>query len=92
MKKNVFLIIGVIAFAGVIAFNVSENLRSSSLSDIALANVEALARNEGGGSSLDCYQTVDFGGPDNPTHQTYCGDCSATLCRRWANASQCSAK
>jgi hypothetical protein len=50
MKRKVFLIIGVAAFAGAIAFNASIGLRDKSLSDLSLANIEALARGENDGS------------------------------------------
>lgn len=51
MKRKVFSIIGVAAFAGAVAFNVSSSLRSESLLDLSLANVEALASDEG---NADC--------------------------------------
>lgn len=59
MKKKVifgdFTILGVVAVA---AWNVNIGLKSDGiLSDIALANIEALANNEGGSSSITCYST-----------------------------------
>jgi hypothetical protein len=52
MKKKVFSILGAAIVAGVVAFNVSVGSHGDSLSDLALANVEALAQNESGGA--DC--------------------------------------
>ncbi|MDR2557170.1 MAG: NVEALA domain-containing protein [Bacteroidales bacterium] len=50
MKKVIFGSIAVLALAILAAFNVNFNFRSNKLSDISLANVEALA-NETGSSS-----------------------------------------
>lgn len=41
--------IGIAAFLGVIAFNINQSQNSVVLSDLALENIEALARNESGG-------------------------------------------
>ena len=40
--------IGAVAIAGAVAFNINAGLKSGKLSDIALANIEALARGEAG--------------------------------------------
>ena len=45
-KKMVLTIMVAVAFAAVMAFNVNLGASNSSLSDIALANIEALAKNE----------------------------------------------
>ena len=48
MNKKKILTIGFIAiFAAVVAFNVSVSSSNNALSDLSLANVEALAKNEG---------------------------------------------
>jgi len=87
MKKKFFSIIVAGTFAGSIALNTS--LHGGSLSDMNLANIEALSNTEGGGKQLACYQTVSSNGIGNLTHQTYCADCEATLCRSWSNNSFC---
>ena len=46
MKKNIFVGIGALAIAGAIIFNVKMDLSDISLSDLTLANIEALAQNE----------------------------------------------
>ena len=46
MKKKLFLVIAVIAFAVAIAFNVNANLSNNVEQNLALANVEALAQSE----------------------------------------------
>jgi hypothetical protein len=57
MKKKAFLIIGLVLIATVAVLNANLGLRSDgSLSDIALANIEALAKNEG--SDSDCSDGV----------------------------------
>lgn len=52
MKKKVFGILGVAAFAALVAINVSINSRGEDLSDLTLANVEALARGEDGEKTM----------------------------------------
>ena len=51
------LIIGLafIAVAAIAAWNVSENSNKYGLSDLSLANVEALANREGSSDSVTCY-------------------------------------
>ena len=44
--KKLFLVIGVTAFIAVVAVNVSIGLRNNALSDLVLANIEALAQTE----------------------------------------------
>jgi len=48
MKRKFFSIIGAVVIVAAIVFNFSVSLRGESFSDITLANIEALARNEGG--------------------------------------------
>ncbi len=59
MKKKILGGIAVLAIAAIAAFNVNMNTQSSNLSDISLANVEALAQYEIGSGylslTLDCY-------------------------------------
>jgi len=48
MKKKFFVLIGGVAIIAGIAFNFSFNSNNGSLSDLALANVTALAQSESG--------------------------------------------
>ena len=48
MKTKIFGGIAVLAIAAAIAFNVNLSTKSNGLSDISLANVEALAQDENG--------------------------------------------
>jgi hypothetical protein len=50
MKKRFLGGFAVVAIAAMAAWNINFASESDSWSDVALANVEALARNEGGGS------------------------------------------
>ncbi|MDR2911255.1 MAG: NVEALA domain-containing protein [Bacteroidales bacterium] len=60
MKRKVISIIGLVALAAIVAFNVNLNSNGESLSDFALANVEALALDEGGSSgTFTCYSTYN---------------------------------
>ena len=59
MKKKTLKATFVVAIAMVSGINVFNNQRSEALSDIALANVEALADGENG--SLDCNYLRDEG-------------------------------
>ena len=67
MKKKLLYGFAVLAIAAAAAFNMSVN-SNSGLSDISLANVEALARSEGGNDLCDnacsgrwCYEIEIFG-------------------------------
>jgi len=90
MKRKFASIIGIGAIGAGVAFNVGLNLSDNSLSDLALANVEALARSEDGGSGrLTCVNTISNSGPGNSTHYTYCGSCTAVLAKSWSDVSSC---
>ena len=58
MKRKYFIVLGAFAIAIGAAVNVGISSNGSYLSDIAFANIEALARNEGGDCTglamLDC--------------------------------------
>ena len=55
MKKNILKATLVAAFALVAGFNVYNSQKSDVMSELALANVEALASEEGGGNHITCY-------------------------------------
>jgi len=66
MKKIVISIITLIAIGVTAAFHANLGLRGGSLSDLALANIEALASSESGGGD-DCgkfYKNHNFSGSD----------------------------
>ena len=62
MNKKIFYGIAVFIVAAMAAWNVNFSSQAEGMSDIMVANTEALADNEGGGESgkLDCYMTVHY--------------------------------
>jgi hypothetical protein len=46
MRKKIFLLAGIAAFSTAVAFNINAGLNNNALSDVALANIEALATGE----------------------------------------------
>jgi hypothetical protein len=73
MKKKILGGIAVMAIAAVTAFNVNFTTQDNNLSDISLANVEALAQNESGTGGKTCYKTVTT---KDSSKIFYCGTCS----------------
>jgi hypothetical protein len=60
--KKIFVGIAILAITAVAAFNVNMNTQKSELSDLSLANVEALAQESGGEIKylimrLDCFNS-----------------------------------
>lgn len=92
MKKCIFAIS--IAFATAVgvycSYNKSTNNKAT-LSDIALANIEALSRGEGPnkGDRLRCYKDISSSGWGDPTFITYCGTCEPIYCKTYSNESGC---
>jgi len=62
MKKKIFGGLAILAIAAVAVFNVNFNSKSSKLSDVSLANVEALAEYEIPSSDLYCDLSCYTGG------------------------------
>jgi hypothetical protein len=73
-KKMVLTIMGVAAFAAAVVFNVSLGSRGESMSDLTLANIEALATSEtsdeftGSTCCVACTDKVSCDGCDGRTH------------------------
>ena len=59
MKKNILKANLVVAFALIAGMNVYNAQQSDVMSDLALANVEALASGEGSSSDCETYYTSD---------------------------------
>ncbi len=76
-KTKLALIVCVATIVTLVTINANVNLSDESLSDLALANIEALARNEDGG---DCtgrfYKSYNFSGSStglvNPNGSSSC--------------------
>ncbi len=61
MKKKIFLGVAVLAFTAIVGLNVKMNHQENLLSDLSLANVEALATAEttGGSDKIYCCYPYD---------------------------------
>lgn len=59
MKKKLLYVLGVVAIAAVVSFNIYSAKSDVVLSDLALANVEALASGESGGENGTLYGNSD---------------------------------
>ncbi len=58
MKKKIFSIIGVAAFAVVVAFNINASISNGSDNDVTLANVESLVLGENlSGVVIACHRS-----------------------------------
>ncbi|MDR1582921.1 MAG: NVEALA domain-containing protein [Prevotellaceae bacterium] len=82
MKKGILGGVAAIVIAVLAGVNMNMSSQSKNLlSDLALANVEALARGEaGGGAYLQCSTTLSGQeGQPGLTHVTYCATCSPIL-------------
>jgi hypothetical protein len=71
MKKKILGGIAILAIAAVAAFNVGFNSQSDGLSDVYLANVEALAQESG--STKDCWNNISAAVAQQVL---YCGTCT----------------
>ena len=73
MKKKIFSLVAIAAIS-LGAWNYSENQNNVELSDLALANVEALAWGEDGGSSSSCFNSISIA-PDDGSLAVGARDC-----------------
>jgi hypothetical protein len=93
MKKMIIGGVAAIVIAVLAGVNVNLNSQSENLlSDLALANVEALASGEGGGGTItyQCWQTVT--GSSTASYlieKTYCLTCTALPTTSWSSQSVC---
>lgn len=92
MKKKILSGIFALALLVATGYGVNKGMKSNDdLSDLALANVEALADNESGeGQRITCYNNLegDQGAPMED--KTWCDDCKARPASKWSNSSECS--
>jgi hypothetical protein len=70
--------------------DVSLNSQKSELSDVMLANVEALATESSNGQQVTCYNTISGQQGSPMEDKTYCGDCKSKPAQTWSNVSECS--
>ena len=90
IKKLMKFIYGfvVLVIAAIIAWNVHVSSKGYGLSDMSLANVEALARSEDM-HAMQCWTTISIKGEGNLTHVTYCASCEAEEARSWSGSNGC---
>lgn len=85
MKK----IIGIAMIALMIGWNFSMKQNEVELSDLALANVEALAQDEGIYPHGICYQTLSFEHVFPSYYVIYCLGCQTVKAVLYSNISNC---
>ena len=57
MKKKISGIVAIVVLAMIVGYNVYTSQKNTNLSDLALANVEALANNGEGDAAITCNQS-----------------------------------
>ena len=62
MKKNLLFGFAVLTIAAVATFTMNVNSNHYGLSNISLANIEALSQRESGGAHSDCYSDIEHTG------------------------------
>lgn len=93
IKKTIFIGISVLAVAVVVAVNVNFSSKSNSLSNLTLANVEALADGEGT-NVLTCYSTYRItlkneNRPEPVWAIINCGTCLQVACYEYKDSGTC---
>ena len=80
--KKIFLSIGAVALAATMVFSASLGITGSSpkMSAIMLANIEALAKDEGGGCENDCTYYMDKYHANNGCYYFACVTSRGTVC------------
>ena len=87
MKRKILSIIfGILSLILLQKFSISNK---AFYVDVTLENIDALAGQEGGLKTIDCYESIHEIGPNGLTHVTYCGSCKARLARDWWDKSTC---
>ena len=97
MKKVLLSSIFAVALIGTVGYGVNKSMKSdANLSDLALANVEALANNEGGGNvgEIPCYGTIRIGLNNPDTYEplwaiTLCNGCELVNCYEYKDEGVC---
>lgn len=84
MKKYIFGGIVILAIAATTTFNVNLTSKTNGISNVMLANVEALA-DESSGEGKDCWDTITTATAQSTL---YCGTCSSVSGKPSAFASQ----
>lgn len=97
MKKKILLGIFALAIIASVGFGMNKSVKSdANLSDLAMANIEALANNEGGGNvgEIPCYGTIRVDPNDPDTYEplwaiTLCNGCELVNCYQYMDKGLC---
>ena len=81
MKKKIMGLIAIVAIAAVAGYNVYSSQNNVRLSDLALANIEALANTYESSSTT---HTLECGASGVKMCEATCGRCNVTL-KAWGN-------
>ena len=87
MKRKILIGSAVIAIAGVTTVNFGLNSKTSGISDLSLANIEALADDESYTQIRICYYGIEGMQGAPMEDRTYCPECSFRPCYKYWNES-----
>jgi hypothetical protein len=92
MKKVLLSSIFAVALIATAGYGVNKSMKSdANLSDLALANVEALADGESGeGQRVTCYNSFEGYQGFPMEDKTWCYDCKDRPASNWSDKSECS--
>ncbi len=90
MKKNILFCL--IAFIVMISVFCNQKFSTPNVSNLMLANIEALANNgeSGGGQRITCYNKMEGHQGAPMEDKTWCDDCTPRPASKWSNPSECS--
>lgn len=89
MNKNKFMVIFVMILVSV-GSGVYLSQKTNSISDLVLANVEALANDESNAKQYSCYKTISTENKDGQTYDVrYCGSCNVEPANYYSGEGLC---
>ncbi|MDR1115979.1 MAG: NVEALA domain-containing protein [Tannerella sp.] len=88
-RKEILCGLSVSAIVAMTTWNVNLGSRTNGMSDVMLANIEALAQEGAGNQRVTCYNNF-FGLQGAPMEdKTYCADCKDRPAQDWSGPSEC---
>lgn len=71
--------------------NINDNLKKNKVTELCIANIEALASGESDAQQpMDCFSSIQNTNDGRPSETvTYCGDCQPIRCTHWYNDGRC---
>lgn len=79
-----------IVFTTITIISFTNKSSSPDISDLTLANIEALANGESSGGRITCYKKLKGNQGAPMEDKTWCDDCKARPASEWSQASECS--